>query len=163
MCVVSSVVIAVINVIASVLVKLGMVDKMDEICQSVLGDQHKIKQQKDPNKPKRAKSSYLYFCDDERPGVWSNLKKKLGKNEKLKIADVSKKLGSMWKKLDAKAKAKYEKLAEKKRAQCRTKLIKKQWEATGGNHSGAESWPAGTSRRQKQRDATGGNRSGPES
>ena len=101
------------NVIASVLVKLNMVDKMDEICQSVLGDQHKIKQQKDPNRPKRAKSSYLYFCDDERPGVWTSLKKKLGKNEKLQIANVSKKLGSMWKKLDAKGRVKYEKLAEK--------------------------------------------------
>ena len=90
-----------------------MEDKMDEICQSVLGDQHKIKQQKDPNKPKRAKSSYLFFCDDKRADVMNGLKKKLGKNENLKIAMVSKKLGDMWKKIDAKEKVKYEKLSEK--------------------------------------------------
>ena len=101
------------NVIASVLLKVGMEDKMDEICQSVLGDQHKIKQQKDPNKPKRAKSSYLFFCDDKRKDVMTVLKKKLGKNENLKIAMVSKKLGDMWKKVDAKEKVKYEKLSEK--------------------------------------------------
>ena len=90
-----------------------MEDKMDEICQSVLGDQHKIKQQKDPNKPKRAKSSYLFFCDDKRGEVMNGLKKKLGKNETLKIATVSKKLGLMWKKVDAKEKVKYETLSHK--------------------------------------------------
>ena len=43
----------------------------------------------------------------------NGLKKKLGKNENLKIAMVSKKLGDMWKKIDAKEKVKYEKLSEK--------------------------------------------------
>ena len=110
------------SVIASVLVKLNMQDKMDEICQSILGDQHKIKQQKDPNKPKRAKSSYLFFCEDERPRVWESLKKKLGKNETLKISVVSKKLGTMWKKLDAKGRVKYDKLAEKDKERYETEM-----------------------------------------
>jgi hypothetical protein len=94
-----------------------MQDKMDEVCNSVLGEQHKIKQQKDPNKPKRAKSSYLYFCDDKRKTVMDDLKKKLKKGENIKIANVSKKLGDMWKKLSDKDKVKYNNLsnADKKR------------------------------------------------
>ena len=50
---------------ASVLLKLGMEDKMDEICQSVLGDQHKIKQQKDPNKPKRTEAVVVSGGDEQ--------------------------------------------------------------------------------------------------
>lgn len=105
------------SVIASALIKVGMQDKMDEVCNSVLGEQHKIKQQKDPNKPKRAKSSYLYFCDDKRKAVMDDLKKKLKKGENIKIANVSKKLGDMWKKLSDKDKVKYNNLsnADKKR------------------------------------------------
>jgi hypothetical protein len=105
------------SVIASTLIKVGMQDKMDEVCNSVLGEQHKIKQQKDPNKPKRAKSSYLYFCDDKRKTVMDDLKKKLKKGENIKIANVSKKLGDMWKKLSDKDKVKYNNLsnADKKR------------------------------------------------
>ncbi len=100
------------NVIASVLVKLGMEDKMSEMCESILGSQHKIKQQKDPNKPKRAKSSYLFFCDEKRKDVIKKYKKDLSKGENIKISDVSKKLGEMWKKLDAKSREPYEKLSE---------------------------------------------------
>ncbi len=100
------------NVIASVLVKLGMEDKMDEMCDSILGSQHKIKQHKDPNKPKRAKSSYLFFCDEKRQDIIKKFKKGLSKGENIKIADVSKKLGEMWKKLDSKSRSPYEKLSQ---------------------------------------------------
>ena len=48
---------------------------------------------KDPNAPKRAKSAYLFFCDDNRDKV----KKQLGKDAK--ATDVTKELGAQWNKL----------------------------------------------------------------
>ena len=66
---------------------------------------------KDPNAPKRGKSSYLYFCQDNRAQV----KKSLGKDAK--ATDVTRQLGVLWNKLkNDKKKAKklneYVKLAE---------------------------------------------------
>jgi len=46
---------------------------------------------KDPNKPKKNKSAYIYFCADKREEV----KKTLGENYKPK--DVIKELGKLWK------------------------------------------------------------------
>jgi len=48
---------------------------------------------KDPNAPKRGKSSYLYFCADNRTRV----KDSLGKDSK--ATDVTKKLGILWNEL----------------------------------------------------------------
>ena len=63
---------------------------------------------KDPNAPKRAKSAYLFFCDDNRDKV----KKQLGKDAK--ATDVTKQLGAEWNKLKAKnGTAPYNKMAAK--------------------------------------------------
>ena len=48
---------------------------------------------KDPNAPKRGKSSYLYFCEDNRAKV----KKSLGTDAK--ATDVTRQLGVLWNKL----------------------------------------------------------------
>ena len=48
---------------------------------------------KDPNAPKRGKSSYLYFCDDNR----DKAKKSLGKDSK--ATDVTRRLGVLWNEL----------------------------------------------------------------
>ena len=62
------------------------------------------KKAKDPNKPKRGKSAYLFFCEEERPKV----KKSLG--DGVKTTEVTKELGSRWKLLSASTKK-----ADKKR------------------------------------------------
>ena len=74
----------------------------------------KMKKLKDPNKPKRAKSSYMYFASAMRDKVNKKLIKK-SKDSKVSMADVSKELGALWKNLPDKDKNPYEKLAEKDR------------------------------------------------
>lgn len=51
------------------------------------------KKTKDPNAPKRARSAYLFFCDDNRQSV----REQLGPDHKM--TDVMAKLGEMWKEL----------------------------------------------------------------
>ena len=68
------------------------------------------KKVKDPNKPKRGKSSYLFFCADNREQVKEDLEKK---GEDFKATDVTKELGNRWNSLKVSKKAidkkKYEK------------------------------------------------------
>ena len=70
-------------------------------------------QDKDENFPKRAKSPYLFFCDENRNKV------KLELGEGTKATDITKELGARWQKLNKDTKAcskkqlkKYEKVAE---------------------------------------------------
>ena len=44
------------NLITSICMELGAVDKVEELTQKYLADKLKIKAQKDPNKPKRARA-----------------------------------------------------------------------------------------------------------
>jgi hypothetical protein len=84
------------NMIATVCIKLGHHDKITELTTSLLGDRLKIKPMKDPAKPKRPTSSYLYFCQDARPKIMN----KMGKNNtKLVLGDIAKELGKQWKAL----------------------------------------------------------------
>jgi hypothetical protein len=71
------------------------------------------KEDKDENIPKRAKSPYLYFCQDNRDKVRDEL------GETTKATDITKELGVRWQKLNKDTKAsskkqlkKFEKLAE---------------------------------------------------
>ena len=64
------------NLIANVCIQLGQSDKISEMTTKLLGEKLKIKALKDPNKPKRPKSGYLFFCDDARPKLMSKMKKK---------------------------------------------------------------------------------------
>ncbi len=83
------------NLITNVCMELGQVDKANELVEKFLGQPLKIKARKDPNKPKRAKSAYLFFCEATRPDI---LKKMRKKNTKVTLADISKKLGDQWQK-----------------------------------------------------------------
>ena len=52
---------------------------------------------KDPNKPTRGKSAYLFFCQDHRVAAKEELEETLGEDEKATVGQVTKKLGEMWK------------------------------------------------------------------
>ena len=84
------------NLITSVCIELGHVDKIEEVASKFLGPQVKIKAMKDPNKPKRPKTSYLYFCDDVRPGILDEYR---SNNQKIIIGNVAKELSKLWHKL----------------------------------------------------------------
>jgi len=48
------------------------------------------KQKKDPNAPKKALCGFIFFCNDERPNVKAE-------NPEMKIGEIAKILGQMWK------------------------------------------------------------------
>lgn len=81
------------NLITNICMELGQVEKSNDLVEKFLGTPLKIKAKKDPNKPKRAKSAYLFFCEATRPDI---LKKMRKKNKKVTLADISKKLGTLW-------------------------------------------------------------------
>ena len=65
-----------------------------------------VKAKKDPNRVKRPKSGYLFFCDDNR-------KKLQEQNPGKNMGDISKLLGKLWKETDENEKQKYIDLHEK--------------------------------------------------
>lgn len=84
------------NMIATVCIKLGQHDKIAELTTVLLGDPLKIKPMKDPDRPKRPTSGYLYFCQDARPAIMKKMSKN---NGKLVLGDIAKALGRDWKTL----------------------------------------------------------------
>ena len=97
-------------VVQRVCMALGQVEKTQEMEALVLGDKVKMKFKKDPNKPKKPKSGFLFFCDEHRPKMIETQKKK---NKKVVIGDIAKELGKKWKKLSDDQRAKYNKMNEK--------------------------------------------------
>ena len=77
-------------------------DKIPELMENILGKKLKIKKQKDPLLPKRAKSGFLFFCDEKRRIV-------MEKYPDFKMGDVMKELGKQWQ--DCKNKDKYESMS----------------------------------------------------
>lgn len=65
----------------------------------------KLKPKKDPSKPKKPKSGYMFFCDEHRASV-------MKKNKDAKMGDVSKLLGKMWKQLSNEEKEPYAQMNE---------------------------------------------------
>lgn len=93
------------SLIERVATELNQIDQIDLLVEKFLGKSLKLKKFKDPNKPKRAKTSYLYFCQEMRPGVKN-------KNPELKLGGVMKELGKMWSELTEEKKEKYNELYE---------------------------------------------------
>ena len=84
------------RLLTSVCIELGQVDKIEELAEKYLGNKLKIKVLKDPNKPKRAATAYLVFCNDKRPPLIAKMRKK---NEKINVGTIQKKLGKIWGKM----------------------------------------------------------------
>lgn len=77
------------------------------LSEGVKQKESKPKKLKDPNKPKKNKSSYLFFCEDKRAVV----KEELG--DEAKAVDVTTELGSRWKLLKESTKTSDKKAIEK--------------------------------------------------
>jgi hypothetical protein len=84
---------------------LGQHDKIAELTTALLGDPLKIKPMKDPERPKRPTSGYLYFCQDARPAIMAKMSKN---NAKLVLGNIAKVLGKDWKALSDKKRKVYE-------------------------------------------------------
>ena len=85
------------NLLEKIVVELNATDKVEYLSEKFLGEQQKMAKLKDPAKPKRAKTSFLYFCDEERPKVMSE-------HPELKLGQVMKELGKRWKAVTDKSK-----------------------------------------------------------
>ena len=97
------------NLLTSLCIEFGKTDQIDDMVKKFLCEPVKMKALKDPNKPKRAKSAYLFYCDDHRQKILDTMRKK---KKKVNIADVSKQLGAKWKGLSDAATAPYEAKAQ---------------------------------------------------
>ena len=92
------------SLIETICIDLGYQEKSEELVKKYLGEKVRIKKLRDPRKPKRSKSSYLFFCNKNRSEIIKKLKKE---NSKFKIGDVQRILGSMWKELSEEEKQPY--------------------------------------------------------
>lgn len=94
------------DVIRAVCEELGEQDRADELIARLLDTKYtSVKAKKDPNRVKRPKSAYLFFCAEKRQKVQQE-------NPDKKMGDVSKILGGMWRELDEEARAPYVKMHE---------------------------------------------------
>lgn len=97
------------SLIERVCIALKKVDKIEELKTMLLGEKMKMKFKKDPNKPKKPKSGFLFFCDEVRGKIIDDHRKT---NGKVVIGDVAKELGKLWKKLSNNNKKKYNTMKE---------------------------------------------------
>jgi hypothetical protein len=82
------------------------------------------KKKKDPNAPKRAITSYMYFCKEKREEAKEALIEE--GSEKPSLGEVAKRLGEMWSNASAKTKSKYEALAAKDKVRYEAEMTKYQ-------------------------------------
>ena len=75
------------DLIQRVCMSLNQLDKAEELTNLLLGEKVKMKFKKDPNKPKKPKSGFLFFCDKFRPKMIEDEKKK---NKKVVIGKIAK-------------------------------------------------------------------------
>lgn len=97
------------DLIQRVCMSLNQLEKADELTNLLLGEKVKMRFKKDPNKPKKPKSGFLFFCDEHRPKMIEDEKKK---NKKVVIGKIAKELGKKWKNLSTAQKNKYNKMNE---------------------------------------------------
>ena len=101
------------NLIMNLCIELKAVDKIEELTNKFLGPQMKIKKRKDENAPKRAKSAFLFYCDEMRPNLISKVR---AKKQPVRIGNIAKELGVMWGKLSDAKKKKYTEMNTKDKA-----------------------------------------------
>ena len=89
------------NLITSLCIELGKTDEISNLVEKFLGDRLRIKKLKDPTKPTRIRTSYLFFCSKHRPKIIEKYKKK---GDKIRVGDIQKILGKRWKNLTDKDK-----------------------------------------------------------
>ena len=96
------------SILKLVCMELDATDKIEELTEKYLGEKLKVKAPKDPNKPKRGKSGFMFYCDKHRPKLNEKARENGGK---VQIGKIAKILGEGWKKI--KDKSKFDVLAKK--------------------------------------------------
>ena len=95
------------DLIKTVCIELGQNDKIEELTNKLLSNTFtKIKGPKNPDKPKKPLTSYMFFCNEKREEI-------MKENEGMGIGEISKILGKMWKEIKDEDKKKYEEMNDK--------------------------------------------------
>ena len=97
------------NIIEKMCIELECEERVDEFLEKFIDSSIKLKAKRDPNKPKRPKNSYTFFCNSKREEVKIN-------NPDFKFSDVNKVLGKMWKECSNTEKEKYIVLGNKEKS-----------------------------------------------
>ena len=98
------------TLVMNMCIEFNAVERLDELTKKFLGKPLKLKKLKDPDKPKRTRSAFFYFSEEQRPRLMDKVRKGGGK---VNIGNISKQLGSMWKALSPKKREKYVTLNKK--------------------------------------------------
>ncbi len=101
------------HLVKMVALELGQPDKVDELLEKFLGSKMKIKAKKNPNAPKKAKTSYMFYSEKHRSSIQEKIKKKNPNVKGSVMGLVAKELGAKWGKLSAAQKKPFEELAKK--------------------------------------------------
>jgi hypothetical protein len=107
------------SVVKRVCMELGQTDNMNDVVEKILGPRPKIKKKKDPNKPKKAKTAFMFYCDAHRPALMKAQKEKQGK---INIGEIAKALGKKWKALTDKDKKPFNSKAVKSKVEQQQKM-----------------------------------------
>ena len=92
------------SLIEKVCLELRCPEKKEELVNKLLDSSVKLKAKKDKTAPKKNRSNFMLFSEEKRSEIMKN-------NPDLRLAEISKELGKLWRKL--KDKSKYNNLAEK--------------------------------------------------
>lgn len=103
------------DLLEKVLIECDALDRVDELTTKLLGQPVKMKKLKDPNKPKRAKTSFIFFCNEQRPKIRKS-------KPSLKLSEVMKQLGADWKKLSNGKRKKYQDMHAKDKQRYETEM-----------------------------------------
>ena len=106
------------SVVKRVCMELGQTDNMNDV-EKILGPRPKVKKLKDPNKPKKAKTAFMFYCDAHRPALMKAQKEKQGK---INIGEIAKALGKKWKALTDKDKKPFNSKASKSKVEQQQKM-----------------------------------------
>lgn len=98
------------TLVMNLCIEFAAINRLEELTKKFLGKPLKLKKLKDPNKPKRTRSAFFYFCTEHRPKLMKEVREK---GETINIGSISKQLGSMWGALEARKKKKYVDLNKK--------------------------------------------------
>lgn len=93
-----------VELISKICNELGHPERASELTLKYLDEKTKLKAKKDKNRPKKPKTSYFFFMMEVRDSVAKS-------DPSLKIGDIGKAIGKMWKELTPEQKLKYEDLA----------------------------------------------------
>lgn len=90
------------SLVRAVCDELGHSDKADELVLKLLDTSfNSVKPKKDPNRTKRPRSAYLYFCAENRAKVQKE-------NPTMRMGEVSRVLGEQWKAISIEDRSRFE-------------------------------------------------------